>query len=240
MAEHTTNYELIKPEETDPILLGQINENMDKIDAVLAEKVDKSPGKGLSANDFTDAEKQKLLELENYNDTGIKSEAALNRSTLGYQRKNLLKNTAETTTKSGITFTVNNDGSVTANGTTADGQWAVLTFPVNAFKSGKYVLSGRSKIGNTSSYMYLSLWPNGISSNSITLAGGDNVEFTLTEATNFIARVSVPPSTTVTDTTVYPMIRCAEITDDTYEPYKPSVEERLAALEAAITGGGEA
>ena len=40
--------------------------------------------------------------------------------------------------------------------------------------------------------------------------------------------------------TFYPMLRYSEITDDTYEPYKPSVEERLAALEAAITGGGEA
>lgn len=208
----------------------------DEIDGLLAEKVSAENGKGL----ITDEDKQKLLELENYDDTGIKSETALNHGTLGYQRKNLLKNTAVSQTKNGITFTVNNDGSITANGTTADGQWAVLTFPINAFKSGRYVLSGRSKIGNTSSYMYLSLWKNGISNDSITLASGDNVEFTLIEATNFIARVSVPPSTTVTSTTVYPMIRYAEITDDTYEPYKPSVEERLAALEAAITGGGEA
>ena len=38
-----------------------------------------------------------------------------------------------------------------------------------------------------------------------------------------------------------PMLRYAEITDDTYEPYKPSVEERLAVLEekfAALEGGG--
>ena len=39
---------------------------------------------------------------------------------------------------------------------------------------------------------------------------------------------------TVGVTDVGIMIRDADITDDTYEPYKPSVEERLAALEAAV------
>ena len=31
-----------------------------------------------------------------------------------------------------------------------------------------------------------------------------------------------------------PMVRYAGIADDTYEPYKPSIEERLIALEMAI------
>ncbi len=39
---------------------------------------------------------------------------------------------------------------------------------------------------------------------------------------------------TISSFTFYPMLRYAEITDDTYEPYKPSVEERLATLEATL------
>lgn len=37
----------------------------------LAEKVDKVEGMGLSENSFTDAEKQKLSELENYDDSEL-------------------------------------------------------------------------------------------------------------------------------------------------------------------------
>lgn len=44
------------------------------IDKALAEKVDKEEGKGLSANDYTDQEKEKLAGLSNYDDTEIKQE----------------------------------------------------------------------------------------------------------------------------------------------------------------------
>lgn len=42
----------------------------------LATKVDKVSGKGLSTNDYTAAEKEKLADLENYDDTEIKAEIA--------------------------------------------------------------------------------------------------------------------------------------------------------------------
>lgn len=41
------------------------------IDKLLAEKVDKEEGKGLSTNDYTDQEKEKLAGLSNYDDTEI-------------------------------------------------------------------------------------------------------------------------------------------------------------------------
>lgn len=44
------------------------------IDKALAEKVDKEEGKGLSTNDYTDQEKEKLAGLSNYDDTEIKQE----------------------------------------------------------------------------------------------------------------------------------------------------------------------
>ncbi len=44
--------------------------------ALFAAKVDKEPGKGLSANDYTTADKNKLAGLANYDDTGIRQELA--------------------------------------------------------------------------------------------------------------------------------------------------------------------
>lgn len=44
------------------------------ITAALEKKVSKEPGKGLSSNDFTNEEKQKLAGLENYNDAEIKQD----------------------------------------------------------------------------------------------------------------------------------------------------------------------
>lgn len=46
------------------------------IDKVLAAKVDKEEGKGLSANDYTDQEKEKLAGLSNYDDTQVQEELA--------------------------------------------------------------------------------------------------------------------------------------------------------------------
>ena len=242
MAEHTTNYELIKPEETDPILLGQINENMDKIDAVLAEKVDKSPGKGLSTNDFTDAEKQKLFGLENYDDTGIKSETALNHGTLGYQRKNLLKNTAVSQTKNGVTFTVNEDGSVTASGTATQ----TFTFLINGWsdgipdflKSGELTVSGCPEGGSATSYR-ISVHQKQGESDSWQQTGadfGNGSTFSFSETVNFgRVVISINSGITLENAIFYPMLRCAEITDGSYEPYKPSIEEQLAEFEFALS-----
>jgi hypothetical protein len=48
--------------------------SQDATTKALAEKVDKEEGKGLSTNDYTDQEKEKLAGLSNYDDTEIKQE----------------------------------------------------------------------------------------------------------------------------------------------------------------------
>lgn len=60
--EYTTNLGLKKPAYSDPADIVDLNNNMDTIDAAITEtnlelptKVDKVPGKGLSTNDFTNA-----------------------------------------------------------------------------------------------------------------------------------------------------------------------------------------
>ncbi|WP_141502674.1 hypothetical protein [Paenibacillus luteus] len=56
----TGNLGLKKPEGTDVVDIADLNGNADIIDTAVAGKVDKEAGKGLSANDYTAAEKTKL------------------------------------------------------------------------------------------------------------------------------------------------------------------------------------
>lgn len=64
MATQTTNYKLIKPAQEDFYDVDEFNGNADIIDTQLKtlsnNKVDKVSGKGLSTNDYTTAEKNKL------------------------------------------------------------------------------------------------------------------------------------------------------------------------------------
>ena len=68
---YTQNYNLRKPEDTDPADIQDLNYNADAIDTKLKEledeqttKVDKISGKGLSTNDYTTDEKNKLAGIE--------------------------------------------------------------------------------------------------------------------------------------------------------------------------------
>lgn len=153
---------------------------------LINNKVDKQEGKDLSTNDFTDAYKQKVDDLENYDDTEIKQkynelqqenielkktqddmiEKQLNKQTeadtslvikdtdegygklsvYGGQRQekregyNKLKIVATTQTSNGVKFTVNEDGTVVANGTATEVSYIALNkFVCNA---DTYILSG--------------------------------------------------------------------------------------------------
>ncbi len=211
----------------------------DEINGFLTVKVDKEPGKGLSANDFTDEHKEKLLSLENYDDAGIRSETALNRSTLGYQRKNLLKNTAVSGTANGIPYTVNADGSVVfGTGTTTN--ICYIYIGEFAFKAGiLYTMSGAPDDGTTETRLSL-INDSGGEMSAAYQDIGKGATFSFESDVTYRVRARIAGSGAAISETIvfYPMLRCAEITDNTYEPYKPSVEERLAALEAAVLEGG--
>lgn len=49
-----------------------------------------------------------------------------------------------------------------------------------------------------------------------------------------IFTVSITIGKKVEQIIFYPMLRCIEIIDDTYEPYKSSVEEYIADLETRV------
>ena len=65
MSTLTTNYKLIKPSYEDAIDVENFNNNFDIIDKTLYNKVEKVNGKGLSTNDFTNADKQKVDTITN-------------------------------------------------------------------------------------------------------------------------------------------------------------------------------
>lgn len=129
---------------------------------------------------------------------------------VGVYGKNLYKNTATTTEVKGIAFTVNGDGSVTANGTaTATSQ---LNLGTTRLPKGNYKATGYD--GSISDvYLYIKAstdkgWPTVV---------GERI-LTYTEDVNAFFVISIGAGTTVNNLTFYPMIRLATETDSTYEP----------------------
>ena len=68
---NTPNYNLNKPAQTDFYNIDVQNENMDKIDTALANKVDKITGKGLSTNDYNATDKGKVDNLPSNTNTEL-------------------------------------------------------------------------------------------------------------------------------------------------------------------------
>ena len=150
------------------------------------------------------------------------SQTTLNHSTLGYQRKNLLKNTAVSRTINGVTLTVNENGSVTLNGTAA----ATVFFEIRKgmlLETGReYILSGCPVGGSTSSYTLLIE----DSSQGRTWDFGKGIKFTAA-STNYDVKIRINVNYTAENLTFRPMLRYAEIADDTYEPYKDDLQTQI-------------
>ncbi len=175
--------------------------------------------------DATNEELKKTTEL-----------AALNKQTLGYGKKNLLKVTVATQTIRGITFTVNSDGSVTAKGTNNNTSGAIIFIAGTVkLKKGSYIVSGCPKNGQSNSYRidlrYGSTYEK-------ILTGvydfGNGATFTLTEEMELACCVRIEGSTTYDNLTFYPMIRSADIEDGTYEPYVDDVDTRIESLTSSV------
>ena len=150
------------------------------------------------------------------------NDIAINRTTLGTQCKNLLKNTAVTKTVNGVTFTVNSDGSVTVNGTNTSSSTGA-NLEICSFKNyGDIKLTASLK--STDSNVYMSVFDKNwvgvgiICDNEITWDNGNKER---------LVRLVVKPGATINNVTVYPMIRYADITDDTYEPYSDNIDTRI-------------
>lgn len=182
------------------------------------------------------------IAFDNINENNLniainKSDIAVNKSTLGYQCKNLLKNTAVTTTINGVTFTVNDDCSVTANGTNSTSNYVNIKVFQGELEAGTYILSG-TPANDSICRMRLGLGTANGYGSYVSVDSGNGYTFTVTEKAIYTVLCQIASGATASNVIFKPMLRYADITDDTYEPYQPSVQEQIAALEARITALG--
>ena len=146
-------------------------------------------------------------------------------------RKNLLQNTVTSQTKKGITFTVNTDGSITCSGILTSGEYADLVISgvflgdIDILENGNYVVSCTNANNNNSLIV-------GNSEGEVgrVKAAEININANLTWVMLRIKQAN--PAITL-----YPMIRKADITDDTYEPYIENTEVDVTLPEIAVTAG---
>lgn len=157
----------------------------------------------------------------------VKNDIALNRTTLGMQCKNLLKNNAVTKTVNGVTFTVNDDKSITVNGTAT----AQISFRISnkvGLGIGNYILTGCPSGGSWNTF-YLTAYASSAWLKSPDFGSGCKIENkTVTQVV-----ISIASGYTANNLKFYPMLRYADITDDTYEPYQPSLVERCLLKDTA-------
>lgn len=224
MPDNTTNYGLVKPYSTEKVDISVINGNMDIIDEVLhdLETADVQAEADLSsltsrtvlletaASDLTSRTAQLETSAES-----LGAQSALAEQTLGGSVKNLIELADFDETKTGFKYP-----------------------KMRPLKPGKYILS--YKVNTIANNPQEWRWKN---------AEGTVIKSVLTR--NNVPEISVEVDLTETAETMdvyfntggsYSefMLRDARITDAAFEAYKPSFEERIAALEAALAAQGTA
>lgn len=126
----------------------------------------------------------------------------------------------------GVTFTLNDDGSVTVNGT-HDGTSGVATLNLlreTAWTHPIEKITGAPS-GSAQNYCALEVY-NHTTSTRLGYVSETNPEITIPDTvTNIGLYIHVWSGQTVSNLTFYPMLRLASITDDTYEPYAKTNRE---------------
>lgn len=131
--------------------------------------------------------------------------------------KNLLKNGLTSRTTSGLTITVNSNGSILINGTAAAD--VSLTLVQNfTLAAGEYILSG---VGSDAPGIGLSL--NASYGGNTVTCNKDNTQkhFTLSSDSNITnVNMSITAGLAFTNYTLYPMIRPASVADEAFVAYE--------------------
>ena len=141
---------------------------------------------------------------------------------VGYE--NLLPSLNTTRTINGVTFTKNNDGSITINGTATAGFDYIVTNANNTttrdqnIEIGDYVLSGINS-GSSSTYFIQLVVNDGTDTSYITLYDGEK-KFKINSSSLYYVLIAIRNGATV-NTTVYPMIEKGSIAHS-YIPYGKS------------------
>lgn len=130
--------------------------------------------------------------------------------------KNLLNPALQSNTSNGITFTKQSDGSYTMTGTQTDTSTSSYVTLITGLKLpiGRYKLSG-----GVNSKIYIRLIVTTDEENKNFYSYGEDFEFPIESENSTVGMLLVVTAGTTPQGTFYPMIRKAEITDNTYEPY---------------------
>lgn len=128
-------------------------------------------------------------------------------------QKNLATAITTTRTNGGITFTPQIDGSVSVIGTSSAEAWS--NWSVVTLNSSTYIISGSSN--NTA----IELWSDDGNTLVASSMDGQETTFTVASTASYHLYVEVPSGKTV-NTIVYPMIRDARITSNTFIPWYAS------------------
>ena len=130
--------------------------------------------------------------------------------------KNLLQNTATSQTISGVTFTVNSDGSVTCNGTASSNAIFAISVKLNA--NINYILNGTPENGGVGTYR-IDLRTASYSVYNNIIDNGNGAIFTVGENGTYLVSIRIASNYNCNNLTFYPMIRLSSVDNDTYEPY---------------------
>ena len=172
--------------------------------------------------------------MADYVDTGDSAQESLTRSTVGWTGKNKLKVTATTQTVNGVTFTVNPDKTVTANGTPTTGNYSEIvispTYPVDYVRN--CIISTGIESGAITqfcivvSFRKADMTTNGdqrIASGEAVIEIPDNTAYVFFDC-------MIRTGYTANNLVFKPMLRPASIKDSTYEPYHESVEDSFKKI----------
>lgn len=155
--------------------------------------------------------------------------------------KNRLKLSVESKTVDGVTYTLQSDGCIIANGRAAASS-VVASFYGGQFTlpAGDWLLNGCPSGGATASYMVQikdNSNPENPAAGTVLYRdfGTGDVLISINTETTFMYVIRVANGYTVNNVMFKPMIRRAEITDDTFVPYAPTnreLYEMILALQA--------
>lgn len=134
-------------------------------------------------------------------------------------------------TNNGVTYTVNDDGSITANGTaTAASRFYLMSSSSSNIPNGNYIISD-GDVGDSTSNVQVALWNGGTYTGVVYITNNGEKAFTLSDTptrTGTSIYVSVTSGTTVSNLVFKPMIRFATDSDATYQPYAKTNSELTA------------
>lgn len=137
--------------------------------------------------------------------------------------KNFLDNQSTDETQKGVTFTHNEDGSITINGTSTNTIYKPLNNALN-LENGAYLISDNFPDHNNAFVYVHGIKSGGSYDYSIgsTYGNGNNAKFNTNNALyvgGYACGIQINSGVTFNNFTVYPMIRLASDPDNTYAPY---------------------